>query len=104
MNRYFFRFGYCTPAQAKGNLAHGWDDECSAGVYIRADTPEEALAWGCEIADRLVQHLFEQAGETDFLSWTESQFARWIDPDPALQDLPNIPEVALRELPDLEKL
>jgi len=33
-----YRFGYCTPLQWAANDTHGWDDESSGAVVIKADS------------------------------------------------------------------
>jgi hypothetical protein len=104
MQRFLFRFGYSTPAQWKSNQTHGWDDECSGAFFVYADRSEDALWWGCEVAERFVQYQFEQAGWNEIPGWKESQFAFWIDENPALtfpiESLTQAPEVAFNNVPD----
>lgn len=46
LTRFLFRFGFETPAQRTYNDRVGTDDEASSCVFITAQSPEEALAWG----------------------------------------------------------
>lgn len=89
MNRFLFRFGYCTPKQQDGNEHHGWDDESSLAVFIEADSEVAALAWGSEIAEHYVKSLYLAEGRGgDVRSWKEGNFAHWIEevPDTEFSD------------------
>lgn len=104
MQRFLFRFGYCTPGQWKANQAHGWDDESSSAFFVQADDEETALSWSCEVAERFVRSQFEKAGWTDIPSWKKAQFAFWIEAEPALtfspESLGRLPKVTVNQMPD----
>lgn len=77
MARYLFRFGSCTPAQWSANEARGWDDESSSAmIFVEADSPEAALAWGA--------------------NWIEDAPEECFSPD----QLERIPEIRAGEFPD----
>lgn len=80
MAAYMFCFGYETPTQHDNNSAHGWDDSDSSAVFIECDTADEALDWGCEIAERFVARLWAARGEPA-PSWKSAGFAYWIESD-----------------------
>lgn len=104
MQKYLFRFGFCTPLQWRQNEANGWDDESSESVFIEAETVDAAESWGCEIAEAFCRRLFELASWTDDIpSWKEARFAYWIEIDAtALPSdyLQKIPVVREGEFPD----
>jgi len=107
MSRYLFRFGFCTPVQFASNSAHGWDDEASSSFFIEAESSDQALEWGEEVADRFVQALFAAEGGEVF-DWRASDFARWIDDSPeeeySARQLANKQVVKVGEFPDFTKL
>jgi hypothetical protein len=72
---FLFVFGYETPAQHRNNAARGWDDEDSHAVFIEASDRDSAVAWGREIAERLVNDLWNGSGP----SWKDGSFAHWIE-------------------------
>jgi hypothetical protein len=82
MRRFVFRFGYCTPSQWVANEAHGWDDESSAAFVVEAQTAEDALNWGREVANAFVAQLFEKSGTPSSSSWMDAKFASWLDENP----------------------
>lgn len=105
MSKYLFRFGYCTPAQWSANDAHGWDDESSSSIFVEADSPETALAWGESVAEHFVQELFVAAGRAENMpGWRASRFASWIEDLPrksfSSDQLEKIPVVRVGEFPD----
>src|SRR5687768_17518285 len=107
MNRYVFGFGYSTPAQLKANGEHGWDDELSNAIVISANTPEEALLWGRELAELFFRRLFEDAGCQNIPSWNSLGYASWIEPLPSRtydeSVLERLPHVFVNELPDFAR-
>jgi hypothetical protein len=78
MRESLYVFGFEAPAEAKSNAAHGTDFESSACVRIAAESEEEALRWGREVAERFVKELFGDPG----ISWKALGFAHWIETDP----------------------
>ena len=99
---YLFIFGYETPTQHDNNAAHGWDDEDSEATFIDAASEDDALAWGCEIAERYVGRLWAARGERG-PSWKGSEFAYWIETDPTRIDdarRVSVPTVRIGEYPD----
>jgi len=95
MKRYAYGFGFETPRQRVLNLKHGWDDEDSALIIIRAESADVAYAWGREIAEVCVRRLFERAGDEQY-SWKALDFADSVEE--ASSDLV-APEVELGEMP-----
>ena len=81
MDAFLFRFGFCTPAQSKANDEHGWDDESSEAFFVRAESSKDAESWGCEVAERFCNELFERSEDWTgkIPSWKESGFAFWIE-------------------------
>lgn len=68
---FVFHFGYESPSQMVSNAAHGWDDESTQWLVIDATSEEEALNWGCEVAERFVS-------QTSGVAWKASGFAYWV--------------------------
>jgi hypothetical protein len=105
--RFLFRFGFCTPAQWSANEAHGWDDESSEAFFVESDSREDALSWGCEVAESFTRSLFESAGSGEIPSWAEADFAYWIEEDPeavlSSQALERIPIVRSGEMPTFSR-
>lgn len=73
---------------------------------MEANSREEALSWGREVAESFTRVLFQAAGwddDQEIPSWKESGFACWIEDDPetALSSdiLKAIPEVRVGEMP-----
>jgi hypothetical protein len=83
MNKFLFCFGYCNPRQWTDNEAHGWDDESSSAFLVAADSEAAALARGIELAESALTQLFTSEGWEDPPSWTEANFAHWIEPTPS---------------------
>lgn len=107
MNRYLFRFGYCTPAQWISNNAHDWDDESSGAFFVIAESAESALVAGSEVADQFVRNLFVRSGAREVPSWRASNFAFWVEENPSdffsEETLQQLPEVNSGELPDFSR-
>ena len=104
--RYLFRFGFESPEEFKANRAGGWDDESSEAIWINAPSPEDALVWGCSVADQLVRRLFEMAG-VEGCSWLAGGFAHWIENEAAVLEWarasPEILEADFGRMPDLKE-
>ncbi|MDG3002303.1 hypothetical protein [Paludisphaera mucosa] len=75
MPEFIYCFGYETPRQARNNDRHGWDDENSHGLTIRAESEEGAMRWGREVAERFIQLLLRD----ESISWKALGFADWIE-------------------------
>ena len=107
MNRFLFRFGYCTPAQWASNNAHGWDDESSGAFFVKAESADAALDAGREVAEQFVRNLFVKANSSEIPSWKASEFAFWIEENPleafAEKALQQLPEVSPGETPDFSR-
>jgi hypothetical protein len=78
MPEFLYIFGYRTPEQQERFTRFGHDDEDSAAVFIEADSANDALAWGREISEEFIRHLF--ADPT--VSWQHMRYAHWIDAHP----------------------
>lgn len=104
MQRFLFRFGYCTPAQWRSSETHGWDDESSGAFFVTTDSQETALALGCEIAEQFVAYQFKLAKFDPIPSWRASDFAFWIEDNPissfSAEQLAQLPEVEPKQIPD----
>jgi hypothetical protein len=103
MRKYLYFFSYQTPSQME--LArNGFAEESSAAVFIEAHSPEQAGAWGREISERFVVHLFE--GKS--VSWRDLGFEAWIEADPKREFpsdvLERVPVVSCGTFPDFGRL
>ena len=99
-----FVFGYETPAEARSNSVDGTDFESSTSLWITSASEEDALDWGCAVAQQFVTWLFERAGE-DAYFWGAAQFAHWIEADPnVLKAAAKLPIVTIGEMPDFTAL
>lgn len=107
MRTFVYRFGYCTPAQWAANEAHGWDDESSSAFLVQAQSVEEALAWGDKVANAFVAWLFARDGKVPPTSWSEAEYASWIEEEPAAvfspESLQELPVVACGQMPDFTR-
>jgi hypothetical protein len=101
VKRFTYGFGFETPEQWAANRQHGWDDEDSATVIIRAENADAARAWGREIAAASVRRLFERAHAQELPSWLEEQYADWIEE--ATPESGGV-EVIVGEMPELNWL
>jgi hypothetical protein len=97
MTSYLFRFGFETPAQKSLNDEMGWDSEDSLAVIIEADSEQDALKWGQQVAERFVQLLFAD----DSVSWKAMNYANWIEHGRVPWS--GIQRVSVGEYPDFEK-
>ena len=109
MDKFLFRFGYCTPQQWQANEANDWDDESSAALFIVAPSADAALDWGTEVANAFVRKQFEIADwKGPIPTWTEGRFAHWIEELPAAhfsqEQLARLPVVRTGELPNFDNL
>lgn len=103
MKRYYFCFGYCTPAQTRSNHEWGADDESSRRFVVVASTDDEAMARGVEVADAYVRALFLAAGTTPtgLPGWRDSGFAHWLEEVPSdAEPAADSPAVSASEYPD----
>ena len=88
MKRYYFWFGYCTPAQIRSNDAWSADDESSRRFVVAATTEDAAMARGVELADAYVRALFLAAeAEEPEVGWRDSGFAHWLEEAPSEGEL-----------------
>lgn len=101
MEIYLFRFGYLTPEQWVANNTKGWDDESSGCFYIRAATSKEALVWGREVVNKIVEEEFVKHGLLNVPDWKSSDFAHWIEEDSVLSEceIGNFPVINIGEFP-----
>ena len=109
MNKYLFCFGYCFPEQWIQNELHGWDDEDSIGFFVIAPNREAALAWGREVAEGFVTHLFaeSEAWTEEPPSWKEAEFAHWIIDEPYPKEYTNsflatVPVIRIGQMPSFD--
>jgi hypothetical protein len=68
MATFLFRFGF------QGTPIWGSDSEDSTCIWIEAESIEEALAWGVEVATAFVAHWWP-----DLPPWRECSFAHGIE-------------------------
>lgn len=77
-----FRFGFMAPGELEGLLTHGWDGGSSHALIIVATSPEEAEAWGCDVAEWFVKELFErEAWKGEMPSWKVDAYPYWLEED-----------------------
>ncbi len=104
MEKFIYRFGYCTPMQLEANEVHGWDDESSGAFVVQAETSDAARRRGREVASAFVAWLFESGGCSQPRPWTDAQFADWIEENPTAvfseDDIQALPIVVVGEMPD----
>jgi len=88
---YLYIFCFQTPAQRNASLSPGEIEESSQGIFIEAESPEQALAWGREISETYVQRLYSP----EPISWKTQGFAHWVESAPKK----DYPESILQRLP-----
>ena len=81
MPSYLFIFGYESPVEAQTNDSEGTDFESSHAVWIDAPDESTAIMAGRRSAEHYAIHLFEKEGAPGY-SWTEANFAHWIEHQP----------------------
>ncbi len=105
MARYLYIFTYQTPAQrAAADSTPDSAEESSRALFISADSPEQAQAWGAEIAEAFLRRLFSDPQ----LSWKSLSYPNWVETE-SEKDYPRdilatLPEVNCGVFPDLDKL
>ena len=103
MPKYLYLFTYQTPSQRQC-VEDGFAEESSAAVFVEANSPEEAMAWGREISERFVGHLFQ--GKQ--VSWRSLGFESWIEAEPKKEFpselLERVPVVSCGVFPDFNQL
>ncbi len=105
MPRYLYIFTYQTPEQraAAGSMPDS-AEESSRALFIRADSPEQARAWGAEIAEAFHRTLFADHD----VSWKSLHYSHWVETEPEKEYpkdvLVTLPEVDCGAYPDLGKL
>jgi len=104
MAKYLYIFGYQTPEQVVNAARQGIPDEASRALFIEADSPEQALAWGREVSEEFVRRLFP--GQQ--VSWKALNFAQWIESAPQTEYpaeiLAQLPAIACGSYPDFDRL
>jgi hypothetical protein len=75
MDRFCYQFGFETPRMERLNKKDGDDAKALESVWILAESRENALEWGNEIAQRFIQKLFGDPAK----SWKAGRFARWVE-------------------------
>ncbi len=97
---YLYCFGHETPNQIRNNKLFGWDDQDCQLVRIRAGSEDEAMAWGCEIAEQFMKRLFKD----DEISWKKIKYGHGIEsPSECLPAaVSRSPLVSFGEMPDLD--
>jgi hypothetical protein len=106
VNPYLFIFGYETPRQLINNKAHGWDDEDSTTIFIKANDEAEALFWGREIAKWFVAELYRKEGGPSGFDWLDAGYAHSIENQDAFnrEDLEKVLTVNVGEYPAFDSL
>lgn len=73
-------------------------------MWIVSTSDQEAMDWGRTIAEKFVSSLFARAN-CDNYSWTDANFAHWIETDPSvLASAGSLPVVANGEMPNFAAL
>jgi hypothetical protein len=93
---FLFRFGYESPSQMDANAAHGWDDESSQWLMIDAASEDDALKWGCEVAERFIS-------QTCGVSWKASGFAHCVELLTEGKEATTAQRVTVGQYPDFSK-
>ena len=62
MTTFLIGLSWCDPEEVAACKRVGLDDDprCSTGIFIYADTGEEALSWGKTLADKYMESLFRE--------------------------------------------
>ena len=80
------------------------DYESSTGLFVEADSPAEAIAWGEEVA----QALLRQVNQDDSLVWNEFAYPCWVEESPTTSCWSRCLDFFLRvrvgEMPNLEQM
>jgi hypothetical protein len=101
MADYLFQCGYGPPA-----LREYPDDESSLAFFVEADTPEQALSWGCEVAQAFTARLYHQAGISQGADWKADEYAYWLQDSPEThyptETLQALKKVRWQVMPDFD--
>jgi hypothetical protein len=81
MNPFLIGLSWCDPEEVAACKRAGLDDDprCSTGIFINADTAEEALYWGEAVANKYMEFLFR---EKNYVPEALEVFC-WIEANPA---------------------
>jgi hypothetical protein len=101
MPKYLYVFAYQTAEQRQlAAREPGVIEESSAGVFIEANSPEEALSWGRNISGRFISERFGEGKA----AWDADQFAHWIEAEAEREYPPDtlarLPVVMVGNYPD----
>ena len=83
MAQFLFVFGYESPDEWRNNQALGTDFESSDAVWVESESEEAALKAGRDYAQRRVAELFSSDPLPDWLGWSQSGYACWIEQEPS---------------------
>lgn len=96
MPEFLYIFGYEGPSEIVVNSETRSDFESSDGIWIVAESAEEALKTGQAYATNFVNQLFADEG-VENAGWSPEDYANWIEREPlqrfsglALEALPRI--------------
>ena len=78
-SEYLYLFGYETPAEQAANDNCDTDFESTGFFRILAESEEEAVNWGDELAEWYVKNL---SGSENPVSWRAAGYASWIEHEP----------------------
>jgi hypothetical protein len=73
--KYLYIFGYQTPQQVALAATDQHSEESSEALFIEAESPEQALAWGREISDNFVRRLFHDQP----IDWKSMNYVHWVE-------------------------
>ncbi len=101
-SEFLYIFGYETPDEFAVNDIQQTDFESAGFFRILADSEEEALRWGDQMAEWYVRNLFDTKRPT---SWKELGYSSWIEhsPDEGLRQAARVLRPVLAgHFPDFE--
>ncbi|MCX7356646.1 MAG: hypothetical protein NT015_00615 [Alphaproteobacteria bacterium] len=96
---FLFSFGFESPEERRSNERSGTDFESSWSVRIAANSGEEAIDWGRQVAETFVRRLYQNAGMPD-RSWIADGFAHWIEESEDHGE--DAPSVTVGEMPNFD--
>lgn len=80
------------------------DYESSTGLFVDADSPTQAIAWGENVGQQLLRHV----NRDDSLDWKVFGYHCWIEPSPSTSSwnhcLDFFLQVRVGQIPDLDQM
>jgi hypothetical protein len=106
MSPFLVGISWCDPEEVAAYKRVGLDDDprCSTGIFIDADTEDDALSWGNAVATKYMNYLFQGK---NYVPEALEVFC-WVEANPETSSwkhcLPFFQRVPVGQYPDFQKM